>query len=397
MFPNLRVLRWEFLRETFPLMHHLAVPSLTSLEINFVFGDVPPFHSFPLSLGDLCPNIRRFRISMRRPQAGSDEAISGLVRRWTNLRDVHCPYISLNSDSLTHLSRTPFLNNLSFTLTALIADHITSSDSKLLFSQLRDLEIYSQSLTPISKLLSHVRLPIVESLTVSIESCPPKHILRSYLTAVQKSCSRHTLVSMRLNQTRSPSSTNHGSERYQLTLDDMRPCMAFGQLRCIDINVASTINVTNSDLFELASACPHLEYLLINEEWGWKTASGITPDGLLQLLQRLRSLRHFCLAIDTCGYTEISPALESARIAGSIPRIPLSVNVADSIIHPESVDPLADFFGEITHANSPSWYWNTSAMADRLDSEISRKLWEDVFVKAHEKAKAHPQSSPTIT
>ena len=29
-------------------------------------------------------------------------------------------------------------------------------------------------------------------------------------------------------------------------------------------------------------------------------------------------------------------------------------------------------------------------MADRLDSEISRKLWEDVFVKAHERARAPP-------
>ncbi|KAF8550892.1 hypothetical protein OG21DRAFT_1487398 [Imleria badia] len=398
MFPNLRILRWEFIRETFPLMHHLAVPSLTSLEINFVFGDVPSFHSFPLSLGDLCPNIRRFRIGMRRPQAGSDEAISGLVRRWANLQDIHCPFISLDSDSLTHLSRTPFLTNLSFALDTLVADYITSSDSILLFPQLRDLEIYSQSLKPISRLLSHIRLPMVESLTVNIESCPPKHILRSYLIAVQKSCSRHILVSLRLTQTRSPSCTNHGLERYQLTLDDMRPCITFGQLRRIDINIASTVNVTNNDLLELASACPHLEYLLINEEWGWKTASGITPDGLLQLFQRLRSLRHFCLAIDTCGYTKISPALESARIAGFIPRIPLSVNVADSIIHPESVDALADFFrGVMQQANSSSWYWSTSAMADRLDSEISRKLWEDVFVKSQERVRAHPQNSPTVS
>ena len=400
MFPNLRILRWEFLRETFPLMHHLAVQSLTSLEINFVFGDVPPFHSFPQSLGDLCPNIRRFRIRMRRPQVGSDEAISGLVRRWTNLQVIYCPYISLDCDSFSHLSRTPSLTNLSFALSAVVTDHITSSDSMLLFSKLRDLEISSQSLEYISRLLSHVRLPTVESLTVYIDSCPPKHILRSYLTAVQKSCTHHSLVSLKLIQTRSPSFTNHDLEWYQLTLDDIIPCMAFHQLRRIDINIASTVNLTDDDLLGLASAWPHLECLLINEEWGWKigTGGGITPDGLLQLLQRLRSLRHFCLAIDTFGFTEVSPALASARIAGIIPRMPLSVNVTDSIIHPESVDALADFFGQILeqHANSASWYWSTSAMADRLDSDISRKLWEDVFVKAHER-RARPQSLPTIS
>ena len=391
MFPNLRILRWEFIRETFPLMHHLAVPLLTSLEINFVFGDVPSFHSFPQSLGDLCPNMRKFRIHMRRPQVDSDEAISGLVRRWTNLRVVYCPYISLDSDSLSHLSRTLSLTSLSFALSAVVTNDITS-DSILLFSKLRDLEISSRSLEHISRLLSHIRLPTVESLTVCIDSCPSKHILRSYLIAVQKSCTHHSLVTLKLIQTRSPSSINHGLEWYQLTIDDIKPCMAFHQLRRLDISIASTVYLTDDDVLGLASACPHLECLLINEEWGWNIGprGGITPDGLLLLLQRLRSLRHFCLAIDTWGYAQVSPALESAQTAGIIPRAPLSVNVVDSIIHPASIDALADFFGRVLqqHANTSSWYWSTSVMGDRLDSEISRKLWEDVFVKAHERARA---------
>lgn len=400
MFPNLRILRWEFIRETFPLMHHLAVPSLTSLEINFVFGDVPPYHSFPLSLGDLCPNIRNFHIRMRRPQAGSDEAISSLVRCWGNLHVVYCPYISLEIDSLSHLSRAPFLTNLSFALSTAVMDQIISSGSILLFSKLRGLEIYSQSLEPISKLLSHISLPKVESLTVNVDSCPPKSILRSYLIAVQKCCSHNSLVSLKLTQVRSSNATNHGLERYHLTLDDIRPCMTFGQLRRIDINIASTVNLTDADLLELASACHHLERLAINEEWGWKTTGGVTLSGLLQLLEKLRSLHHFCLAIDTWSCTEVPLALESARVAGYVPRVPLSVNVADSVIQPESVEALADFFGGIAqehgNSNSPALYWNTSAMADRLDSEISRKLWEDVFVKAHERARANSQRPPAV-
>ncbi|KAH0827379.1 hypothetical protein J3R83DRAFT_4032 [Lanmaoa asiatica] len=399
MFPNLRILHWEFIRETFPLMHHLAVPSLTSLEINFVFGDVPPFHTFPQSLGDLCPNIRRFRIRMRRPQIGSDETISDLVCRWTNLQVLYCPYISLDIDSLSHLSRTPSLTNVSFALSAVVTDHITSSDSILLFSKLRDLEISSQSLELISRLLSHIRLPSVESLAVHVDSCPSKFILRSYLIAVQKICARHSLVSLKLTQTRSPSSTNHSLELYQLTLEDFRPCMTFDHLRRIDISTALTVNLTDDDLLELASAWPHLEYLLINEASGWKTDGGITPNGLLQLLQKLKSLHHFCLAIDTRGYKEIPPALASTRIAKFTPRIPFSVNVADSIIQPESVDALAAFFGGIMrqYANVFSFYWNTSAMTDRLDSEITKMLWEDVFVKAREKVRAHSQSSSTIS
>ncbi|KAF8550680.1 hypothetical protein OG21DRAFT_1513704 [Imleria badia] len=362
MFPNLRVLCWEFvfITEIFPLMHHLAIPSLASLEISVVFGDVPPLHSFfqLYFFGDLCPNIKTFRVRMLRPRVGFDECISGLVRRWRNLQDVYCSFVSLDSSTLLHLSRMPFLTNLSFTLNAVVVDHITSSASILLFSKLRNLEIYSQPLELVSRLLPHIQLPIIESLAVYIDSCPLKHILRSHLVAVQNSCARHSLVSMQLTQTPPTSSTDQRLERYLLTLDDLRPCMVFDQLRRLDINIASTVKVTDNDLLELASACPHLEYLLINEEWGWHTAGGITPDGLLQLLQRLGSLRHVCLAIDSRGYTNISPALELARIAGAIPRIPLIVNVADSLIHPDSVEALANFFAGVMqqHANSSSCY-----------------------------------------
>lgn len=397
IFPNLRNLRWEFIRETFPLMHHLAVSSLTSLEINFVFGDVPPFHSFPHSLGDLCPNIRRFRIRMRRPQVGSDESTSGLVRRWTNLQVLYCPYISLDVDTLLHLSCTPSLTNLSFALNAVVADHITSSHSILVFSQLRDLEISSQSLESISRLLPHIRLPSVESFTVYVEHCPSKYTLKSYLIALQKICNPHSLVSLKLIQTRPPSFTNHGSDRCQLTLEDILPCMSFDHLRRIDINTAWTVNLTDNDLLELASAWPHLEHLLINEEWGWGTEGGVTPNGLLLVLERLKSLHRFCLAIDTRGYREIPRVLKSTRIAGFTPRVPFCVNVADSIIQPESVDALAAFFGGIMkqHANVSSCYWSTTTMADRLDSEISKRLWEDVFVKAQERVRVHSQSLRT--
>ena len=395
MFPNLRLLHWEFLRETFPLMHHMAVWSLTSLEINFVFGDVPPFRSFPQSLGDLCPNIRRFRTRMRRPQVDSDETISALVRRWTNLQVLYCLHTSLDIDSLTHLSCTPSLTNLSFTLSVVVTDRIASSRSMLVFSRLRDLELCSQSLESISTLLSHTQLPAIESLAVSVDTCPSNFTLRSYLAAVQKVSTCNLLSSFKVIQTRSPSSTNNGLERYQFTVEDIRPCMAFNHLRRLDINTASTVNLTDDDLLELASAWPHLEYLLINEGSGWKTEGGITPNGLLQLLQTLKLLHHFCLAIDSRGFTETPPALASTRIA---PRIHFSVDVADSIIQPESVNALASFFGGIMqqHANVSAFYWSTSVMTDRLDSDISKRLWEDVFVKAHEGVRAHSQSSSTV-
>ncbi|KAG8213577.1 hypothetical protein J3R82DRAFT_10244 [Butyriboletus roseoflavus] len=372
MFPNLRILRWEFLRETFSLMHHLAVSSLTSLEINFVFGDVPPFRSFPQSLGDLCPNIRKFRIHMRRSQVDSDETISALVRRWTNLQVLHCPCISLDIDSLTHLSCTPSLTNLSFALSAVVTDHITSSHSILIFSKLHNLEICSQSLESISRLLSHIRLPTIEFLTVYVDSCPSNFTLRSYLTAVQKMCTCHFLVSFKLIQTRPPSSTNHILD--QLAVEDIRPCMAFNHLRRLDINIASAVNLADDDLLELASAWPHLEYLLINEESGWKTEGGITPNGLFQLLQMLESLHHFCLAIDTRDFTETPLALVSTRAAGFTPRTPFSVNVADSIIQPESVDAVGGFLWTDHAAQCQSFFLLLEPFYDDRSSGFNKAV-----------------------
>ena len=401
MFPNVRVLHWQFRRKTIPLMHHFVVPSLTSLEIDFKV--VPPFHSFPYSLSDLCPNIKNVRIHIHRPwtQVGSEEAISALVRRWGNLQVVICWDIKLDSDALSHLSRSCSLTNLAFESNAVVADHITSSDSMLRFSKLRELEIASQSLEPTSRLLTHTLLPAIETLVVDIDSCPPKHVIKSFFIGVQKSCHRYSLINLTLFHDRFVRpTTNHGLEWYHLTFDDIRPCMAFDQLRLLEINVASTVNLTDDELLQLASACPRVERLLINEEWGWNFGGGITPDGLLQLLQILRSLSYFCLAIDTSGYTRPSPALESARTAGFVAPIPLHVNVVDSIIQPESVDALAYFFGVIrqhTDYRSMNLCWSTSVMEDRPGSELSRKLWEDVFsAKAYERAKARWQSTPTI-
>ncbi|KAG9316225.1 hypothetical protein JVU11DRAFT_2252 [Chiua virens] len=370
MFPHLRILRWEFLRETFPLMPHFAVESLTSLDINFVFGDAPPFRSFPQSLGDLCPKMRRFRIRMRRPQLDFDEPISTLVRRWTNLQVLYCPYINLDIDALSHLSYTSSLTTLSFTLSPMVADQIVASKFTLPIFKLRDLEISSRSLDTVSKSLARIQLPALRSFTVFVDTCPSKYCVKSFFNALQKICTPHQLLSLRVIQTRSPSSISGDSGRYQLTLDDIRPCMVFDGLRRIDINTDWVVNLNDDDLPELAAAWPDLEYLLINEEWGWKTESGITPNGLLQL---------------PLGTQVVAPLLSRRRHAG-LHRYPLSSGISSGCRFRSTNSILSTFFGGIMqrrHADVHSTYWDTSMMSDRLDSEILRRLWEDVFVKAH--------------
>ncbi|KAF8550070.1 hypothetical protein OG21DRAFT_1514486 [Imleria badia] len=100
----------------------------------------------------------------------------------------------------------------------------------------------------------------------------------------------------------------------------------------------------DSELLALALAWPHLEDLLINLSWGWSTLGGITPNGLLQLLQKCPSLAWITLAIDTRGYTELPPSGLLASLGLTSPRT-IYLDVLDSVIQAESVPAVAAFLG----------------------------------------------------
>ncbi|KAF8449501.1 hypothetical protein L210DRAFT_3308735, partial [Boletus edulis BED1] len=82
-----------------------------------------------------------------------------------------------------------------------------------------------------------------------------------------------------------------------LDLNYLRPCMAFSNLRCLDLNIECGVHLTDNDPFALVSAWPCLQMFFINLDWGWVTYNGITPDGPLQLLQICPSLSHIAIAI----------------------------------------------------------------------------------------------------
>ena len=156
--------------------------------------------------------------------------------------------------------------------------------------------------------------------------------------------------------------------------------MTFINLRCIDLDFCGyRVCLTEIELLELASAWPRLEVFKINKEWGWHTRSGITPNGLLQLLQACRSLNQIALAIDTRGYTVFSQS--PASLGLTLPRT-FSIDVLDSIIEEESVAVIAAFFTSIAlHSNFSLYYWQTDEM--RMMEPLNRILdeyhWGEVY------------------
>ena len=287
-----------------------------------------------------------------------------------------CPQVVLDVDGLAHLSRMPALTQLTFSLRATLP----ASDSPLFFSNLHDLTLHSKFLEPISRLLSQTRLPVITNLTAYINNCPSKQELSSFLASVPTSNAHHTIERLQLTQWFSPLSNVLRSEAPLLDLEDLRPYMTLSNLRRIELDIEWNVDLTDSEVLMLASTWPKLEHLLINADWGWNSLGGITPDGLVQLLQTCRSLSGIALAFDTRGYTESHPSQAPASLGLTLPR-EFSIDVVDSIIEAESVSAVATFFSGIATCSESdfSFYaWESDRMVALLNTEEYMKRWDIV-------------------
>ena len=364
----------EYEKKTMPLLH-LPLPSLAFLDVKF---ESP--HSFQDSLASFpkfSPKLRRFFIRM--PQLKDTFSTIGpnYICRWRNLCSLICPQVALDLNALAHLTQMPALTRLTFAL----SNTLPASDSPHLFSNLHELTLHSKSLDPISQLFSQTRLPVITKIIAHIDNSPSKQEFASFFASIPPSNADHTIKSLQLTQT-IPMGVilAPDSEPPSLGLEDLRPCMVFGDLRHIELNIKCHIGLTDSQLLTLASAWPKLEDLLINADWGWDSPRGITLDGLVRLLQSCRSLRGFALALDTQGYTEWHPSQAPASLGLTFPP-GFSIDVVDSIIAPESVSAVATFFSGIATCVESGFCfraWDGTPMARFEGSEGFIERWEDV-------------------
>ncbi|KAF8550902.1 hypothetical protein OG21DRAFT_359818 [Imleria badia] len=271
--------------------------------------------------------------------------------------------------TVVHLSRFPVLTQLGFRMNDTLLDQITPSESPLFFPNLYKLRLNSEFLDTISQFLSRSQLPAIRDFNAFIRTCPSKQDVSSFFACFQTSVIVHTIQELRLEQVFPPDDED---ARLVLGLEDFRPCMVFRNLRRIHLALECQVDLTDSELLVLASAWPHLECLLINTDWGWNTLGGITPNGLLHLLQKCQSLCWIGAAIDTRGDTEVprSPA-------SLLPR-QLLINASDSNIEAESVPAIAAFFAGIMSRNSVFQAWTGWGMGDFPNREVCKVRWDEV-------------------
>ncbi|KAF8441748.1 hypothetical protein L210DRAFT_441623, partial [Boletus edulis BED1] len=238
------------------------------------------------SLSKSSPNISRLHLHVAQSDVAFDKLVSNCICQWQNLRTVDCPEISLDTDALAHLSHMPALTQLTFKLMVTFPDRI----SPLLFPNLHILTLHSASMSLMLHLLSRTRLPLVH-FTAFSGTCLSSQELFSILAAIQTfNPDPNIIENLSLCQTCFPINFVP-LEVPLLRFADLRPCMAFSNLRYLYFDHWWNVNMTDSDLLALASAWPNLVSFMINAIHGWSTldGSGITPNGLLQLLQTCRS------------------------------------------------------------------------------------------------------------
>ncbi|KAF8555281.1 hypothetical protein OG21DRAFT_1483955 [Imleria badia] len=359
LFPNLRYLVASGLTEI-KIKHFLSMPfpSLISLEVRSIAKE---------RLCALRGSLESF----------SNKFFSSCICRWRDLHEVDCADISLDVDAFAHLSRMPALTQLEFRL----SDTLLPFDSPLFFPNLHHLTLYSEFLDPISRLLSRTRLPAITDFAATIQTCPSKQRFSSFLASVQTSAISHTIQKLYFCQRLGVlDDSRPGEDPRVLGFEDLQSFMTFSNLRGIDLNIAWPVDFTDSELLALALAWPHLEYLLINTDWGWRTLGGITPNGLLQLLQTCRSLSRIALAIDTRGYTEFRES--PASLGLSLPRT-LSINVIDSRLEEQSVPAISAFFAGI--APCPDFAFSAQALGPSVffgGLGDTHRHWYDAYKRA---------------
>ncbi|KAF8142030.1 hypothetical protein EV363DRAFT_1150353 [Boletus edulis] len=332
---NVRKLRFDYTPRTKLLSFH-HFPSLVSLDIQL---KVPLRRGILWTFSKFSPSLTELYIESHHPVnfdiSGVDPRI---ICHWRNLWTVWCSGLHLDVVTLVHLSRMPALTCLGFAFRSELPDEISPSFSPLIFSNLKKLMLCSGSLDPIFRLVAQTRYPAVTNVSAFITTRPSRRDLPSFFTGVKTSGSPRAIQGLSLVQERIW--TRLPLWEPVLGLEDLQLYTPFSNLRRINLSIDWKVNLTDDELLSFASAWPLLEELLINMDWGWKTLGGITPNGLLQVLQICRSLTRIALAIDTRGYTDVPPS--PASLGLTLPRLSF-IDVLDSDIEEESVPAITAF------------------------------------------------------
>ncbi|KAF8552920.1 hypothetical protein OG21DRAFT_1510909 [Imleria badia] len=382
IFPKLRdVGLYMPTKEISRFVRQLISPRLTRLYI----GSTENLGNVIDAFGEGCPNVESFKIG----QWANPDTISSLICHWQKLCSVDCLPVDLNPTAISHLSRLHNLRHLRFKLHDEAVDWIQSfqsGTSMLTLSALRGLALLSGSLASGLNFLHHLRLPLLNDLSVHPRVIPTMPDLMSFLAMLQETCAHNTLNNFKLilGDSEFDSDDSEVVEDYipyHITFDHLHPLTAFVNIRSINVDICCGVDLNERELLRLASSWPYLEHFLVCDYKHWTASSAITPGGFVQLLGECRSLHSLHFKFDTRGYTEIPQGHPWCGL--SMPK-GAHLHLQSSPIEEESIHALGVFFHVAPYPDfRMRTYWNDPDFRDSETSEELCDLYHDRWERAH--------------
>jgi hypothetical protein len=131
-------------------------------------------------------------------------------------------------------------------------------------------------------------------------------------------------------------------------------------------------------MLSLGASLPNIVTLSINAQCGWGTSSGLTPQGLVRLIQKCMFLENIYVAIDTRDF----PAVTLDRPSCGFVVNSTHIDVLDSEIAPHLVPALAAFLSDVYPLLETITAWDSPAMSSRPGASRYKKIWDKVQMLA---------------
>jgi hypothetical protein len=225
----------------------------------------------------------------------------------------------------------------------------------------------------------------IEALDIVFGGWPTNQPIRSFIIALQQSCTHDAMHTINLRQLNVSNHVGVSGQTRRLTLEDLFPLACFGNLVSVTLDTGCFVDLGDDDMVSLGASWPNIRHLSINEQRGWGqrverrritsgSYFGLTPRGLVRLLQKCKFLKDLCIAINTMGFSANPLDFSNYGVVVDSTRI----NVLDSVIKPDSVAAIATFFLDVYPFLETVTAWDTPAMSVIPGSAGCKRLWNSV-------------------
>lgn len=379
--PYLKTLYWDKpSRKYASLLRLLLTPSLVILSLpNCTLRS--PEVSILTSIGTVCPSLRTLSIPAHKAlgntlDAKGEKILSEALLYLHSLESLACP--ALDEVAIIHLSRLPFLVELSFELQLdFQMEKVRPYIAPPAFASIDALTLHANALSTLTSLLEPMYFK-PGAVTFVVATTPTPDALRLFFLALVSACGSTKLSKISL--------TTSGERQrnmllQQVTLSTFQSLLALPNIRTFVFDVPCNVLLDDDAITSLSKHWPDLNILSLNAKSGWGITSCVTHHGLITLLSRCQSLAEFALSIDFSDVDTPHVEMTDARPGDGVTNDTcLSANfVTSAILFPITIAAfLSDVCPELEVVKSV-WHHTLMWMDDDVDeADVYRERWEEV-------------------